>query len=104
MPDHRAIANDPDASRRLVDSVVDHALVLLSPDGNVASWNRGAERITGYAAGEIVGRSVAVLFPADEAGRLETALAAARERGSAEDEGWQLRKDRGRFWARSNFS
>ena len=42
--------------RLLVDRVRDYAIFLLDPDGRVASWNAGAERIKGYQAAEILGK------------------------------------------------
>ena len=42
--------------RLLVESVKDYAIFLLDPDGQVMSWNAGAERIKGYAANEILGQ------------------------------------------------
>ena len=44
-----------DDYRLLVESIVDYGVFLLSPTGHVASWNRGAERIKGYAGHEIIG-------------------------------------------------
>ena len=34
--------------RLLVESVRDYAIFMLDPEGNVTSWNAGAERIKGY--------------------------------------------------------
>ncbi|SFP75019.1 PAS domain S-box-containing protein/diguanylate cyclase (GGDEF) domain-containing protein [Geodermatophilus dictyosporus] len=39
----------------------DDAVATLSPDGRITSWNPGAERLYGWAAGEIVGRHMSVL-------------------------------------------
>ena len=87
--------------RCLVDSVRDHAIFMLDPTGRVATWNAGAERIEGYAAGEILGRSFAVFYPEEEvrAGTCERELAAAVREGLVEVEGWRVRKDGSRFWA-----
>jgi PAS domain-containing protein len=38
--------------RLLVHGVRDHAIVLVDPKGQVASWNAGAERLFGYRAEE----------------------------------------------------
>ena len=79
----------------------EYAIVGLAPDGTVSSWNPGAERITGYASAETVGRHFSVLYPpGDAAGvRPDAALQQAAERGSYAGEGWRLRKDGSRFWA-----
>ena len=87
--------------RLLVQSVKDYAIFMLDPDGRVASWNEGAERIKGYTADEILGKhfstfylpeAVATAFPQYE---LEVATATGR----FEDEGWRVRKDGTQFWA-----
>lgn len=41
------------------------AIFAMTLDGIIVSWNRSAERIYGYAAREIVGKSVTILFPSD---------------------------------------
>lgn len=86
--------------RLLVDAVTDCAICLLDDDGTVISWNRGAERIQGYAADEIIGRHFSAFYtPEDrEAGAPGRALAKAAG-GQFEGEGWRVRKDGRRFWA-----
>src|SRR3954471_22708354 len=87
--------------RLLIDSVKDYAIFMLEPDGTVASWNAGAERIKGYKQSEIVGRHFSVFYP--EEGRRkkwpEQELITARETGRFEDEGLRVRKDGTTFWA-----
>ena len=41
----------------------DDAIIGKTLDGTVVSWNSGAERLYGYSAAEMIGRSVAVLIP-----------------------------------------
>jgi PAS domain S-box-containing protein len=87
--------------RLLVDSIRDYAIFLLDPEGRVASWNPGAERINGYRAEEIIGHHVSIFYPASavERGRPEHELEMARRLGRFEDEGWRVRKDGSTFWA-----
>jgi PAS domain S-box-containing protein len=94
-------ATDPDQFRLLVASVRDYAIFVLDPQGNVATWNLGAERIKGYAAGEISGRHFSTFYPAEDVARGKPAweLAEAERDGRFEDEGWRVRKDGSRFWA-----
>jgi PAS domain S-box-containing protein len=89
------------AAQRLLDGVQDHAIFMLDTAGNVASWNKGASRIEGYAAEEILGQSFARFYtPEDQAAGLPAlALAAARRDGKYEVEGWRARKDGSKFWA-----
>ena len=85
----------------IVDTVEDYAIMTLTPDGIVQTWNRGAEKIFGYTPAEIVGQHFATLFlPEDRAaGTPEEELRIARETGRAQDDRWQLRKDGTRFYA-----
>ena len=87
--------------RLMVDSVVDYAIFMLDPRGNIASWNPGAERIKGYSAAEIIGEHFSRFYPPEEIERGKPALeieTASRE-GRFEEEGWRLRKDGTPFWA-----
>jgi PAS domain S-box-containing protein len=85
----------------LIDNVVDYAIYLLDLEGNVKTWNAGAQRITGYQAQEIIGANFAIFYTDDDAqaGVPERSLAAARATGKFEAEGWRVRKDGTRLWA-----
>jgi PAS domain S-box-containing protein len=74
---------------------------MLDPNGNIATWNKGAERIKGYKPEEIIGSHFSRFYSEeDKANRKpERELEIARAEGSVEDEGWRLRKDGTRFWA-----
>ncbi len=87
--------------RLLVEAVRDYAIFMLDPDGTVASWNAGAERIKGYRADEIIGRHFRVFYPPEvQASRHpEHELELALQHGSYEEEGWRIRQDGTRFWA-----
>jgi PAS domain S-box-containing protein len=43
----------------------DDAIYSKTPDGTIVSWNRAAERIYGYSAEEVIGRSISLIFPAE---------------------------------------
>ncbi len=85
----------------LIDAVVDYAIFMLDPAGNVASWNPGAQRIKGYERDEIVGEHFSRFYTeGDRASDLPArALAAAAETGRYEMEGRRVRKDGTIFWA-----
>ncbi len=87
--------------RLLVDSVKEYAIFMLDPEGRVMSWNRGAERIKGYTAAEIIGQHFSKFYSSEDVrdGKPEMELKRASEFGSVEDEGWRIRKDRSLFWA-----
>ncbi|MGH9542242.1 MAG: PAS domain S-box protein [Terriglobales bacterium] len=87
--------------RRLVDAVLDYAIFLLDPQGNVVSWNSGAQRIKGYSPEEIIGRHFSCFHTPEDRKRgvPEKALQVAASEGRLEMETWRLRKDGSRFWA-----
>ncbi len=89
--------------RLLIEGVVDYAIFMLDPEGLVTSWNSAAERIHGYKREEILGKHMARFFPAEDiaAGRPWQELARARRDGHTEAEGWRMRKNGERFWARA---
>jgi PAS domain S-box-containing protein len=100
-PRHIPVPPSEAAFGLLVQSVADYAIFMLDPDGYIASWNVGAERIKGYRADEIIGLHFSVFYPpedvaVDKPGReLQVAIA----EGRFEDEGWRIRRDGSRFWA-----
>jgi PAS domain S-box-containing protein len=87
--------------RLLVQGVTDYAIYMLDPEGNVVSWNAGAQHIKGYEPSEIIGQHFSRFYTeedqTDELPRkaLETAL----QEGRFEKEGWRVRKGGTRFWA-----
>lgn len=103
LPSDDMSMSEPSAElfRLLVATVVDYAIFVLDPDGRVASWNQGAERLKGYSADEIVGEHFSCFYDDDarRAGRPQQLIRVALAEGRVEDEGWRVRKDGSRFWA-----
>ena len=85
----------------LINAIVDYAIFMLDVDGTIRSWNKGAERLKGYAADEIIGQSFSVFYTAEdrEKGLPTRALTTAAKTGRFASEGWRVRKDGSRFWA-----
>lgn len=91
-----------DRYRTLVEGIADYALFRLDVDGRVTIWNRGARTMTGYSLAELDSAGFSALFDEAECsqGLPDRLLARARRDGCAEEEGWRLRRDGSRFWAR----
>ena len=87
--------------RQLVESIDDCAIFKLDPDGEVASWNSGAQGILGYRPEEITGYHVSRFYTSDDVldARPELHLEQARANGRFEETGWRVRADGSRFWA-----
>ncbi len=87
--------------RLLVEGVQDYAIIMLSAEGQVASWNSGAERIMGYQAPEIIGQSVSHFYPdvSNSQAKAQQEIQIATTTGRFEEEGWRMRQDGSQFWA-----
>jgi len=90
-----------DPFRSIVEQAQDYAIFLLDRGGHVVTWNRGAQRIKGYSAPEIIGRHFSTFYPQEAIDRRwpQYELEAAARDGRFEDEGWRVRKDGTLFWA-----
>jgi len=87
--------------RLLVESVRDYAIFMLDAQGNVLTWNAGAERFKGWKADEVIGTHFSRFYPPEALARGLPAheLDVAAHSESFEDEGWRVRKDGSMFWA-----
>ena len=97
----RELSRSQTQFRLLVQGVTDYAIYMLDPEGQVSSWNAGAERIKGYAPEEIIGEHFSRFYPDEDRARGEPvrALETARREGRFAAEGWRVRKDGSRFRA-----
>jgi len=91
----------PTSAELLLQSVTDHAIYMLDPEGFIHSWNPGAERLKRYRADEVLGQHFSMFYTEkDRAAHLpEDMLRRALSDGRAEAEGWRVRKDGSKFWA-----
>jgi PAS domain S-box-containing protein len=101
LPSSTALHESAEQFHILVDSIEEYAIYLLDPDGNVITWNTGAEKIKGYSAEEIIGKNFASFYTADDvaAGKPERNLREACRRGYVRDQGLRVRKDGSTFEA-----
>jgi PAS domain S-box-containing protein len=85
----------------LIESIREYAIIVLDPQGNVLTWNPGAQAMKGYTRDEIVGQHFSKFYPAEaiESGWPQRELTLAVNEGRFADEGWRVRKDGSTFWA-----
>ncbi|MFO1092725.1 MAG: ATP-binding protein [Planctomycetaceae bacterium] len=101
MNDNPQLWTDDELWQVLNDNVKDFGIFMIDPEGRIATWNSGAERVLGFSADEILGDTYGRIFtPEDiEKDQPEFELREAREKGRSEDERWHLRRNETRFWA-----
>lgn len=89
-----------DRYHRMVLEVEDYAIILLDEGGRVIEWNKGAEKLEGYKAEEIVGKNIRLFYPVEdkETNLPERLLKEAEEKGSVSHDGFRIKKDGSRFW------
>jgi PAS domain S-box-containing protein len=96
---NRQVLTRNDTLNLFIDRVQDYAIFLMNPEGEIATWNIGAERIKGYSAKEIIGKHFSVFYPDEETEKAAQLLEIAYKEGRVEDVGWRVRKDGSKFWA-----
>src|SRR4029453_6632858 len=98
---HKALRASEQQFQRLVQGVKDYAIFMLDPQGRIATWNSGAERIKGYRAEEIIGEHFSRFYTEED--KREDLPMRSLQQAVAEDryegEGWRTRKDGSRFRA-----
>jgi PAS domain S-box-containing protein len=97
----RALRESEERFRLLVENVQEYAIFQLDPEGNVVSWNAGAQRLKGYDSAQIIGHHFSIFYPEEDLinNKPRDILARATRDGKTQDEGWRIRKDGSRFWA-----
>lgn len=86
--------------QRMINEIEDYAILLLNRDGIIQNWNKGAEKIKGYNANEIIGKSFKIFYRKEDQERKlpESLIKEAIIKGKANHEGWRVRKDGTTFW------
>jgi PAS domain S-box-containing protein len=97
----RALRETETHFRLLVDALKDYAVITLDQAGRIRTWNSAAERILGFVAHDVVGKSAKVFFGEEDRDRnvFEQELETARREGSVSDDRWLWRKDGRSFFA-----
>ncbi|WGM37963.1 HWE histidine kinase domain-containing protein [Caulobacter sp. NIBR1757] len=93
--------SDPDLAALILSNMRGYGVLTFERDGTITNWLGDAQTLTGYAAEDVVGRHLSVLFtePDRVAGSADIEIETALKLGRAEDSRWHQRKDGGKFWA-----
>ncbi|MBP1124254.1 MULTISPECIES: ATP-binding protein [Pseudomonas] len=96
----RALRDNEERLRLIIDGVKDYGIFALDTAGHVTSWNNGAERIKGYTEQEIIGQHFSLFYLPEECPQHPAmALREATRNGDYSEEGWRCRQDGTHFWA-----
>ena len=92
--------------RAIMDSARDFAIIATDLDGIIVEWSFGAERVSGWSEGEVIGLSSSLLFTDEDrtTGVPVAEMELARSTGRASDDRWHVRKGGERFWASGDLS
>lgn len=84
-----------DTNRRLAWIVesTDDSVLSRTPEGIITSWNKGAEKVFGYSAEEMIGRHISTLIPADSTDEVRDIIESAKRGESQRLETVRVRKD-----------
>lgn len=87
--------------RLMVSGVKDYAIFMVDPEGRIANWNIGGQRLKGWSAEEIIGQHFSRFYTEQdrENKKPERELQEAATAGRYEEEGVRVRKDGSIFWA-----
>jgi PAS domain S-box-containing protein len=98
---HEKLRSSEENLRLMISGVKDYSILTLDPDGLVATWNLGAQRLKGWSAEEIIGQHFSRFYSREEAADHvpHRELEIAKAEGQFVGEGWRIRKDGSRFWA-----
>lgn len=86
--------------QKMVNEVVDYAILLLDRQGNILTWNQGATALKGYSEEEAIGQNFRMFYTDEDRQKKlpDELLKEADETGRSTREGWRVRKDGTLFW------
>jgi PAS domain S-box-containing protein len=102
----QALRDSEEKYRTLIHGVQDYAILMLGPQGEIRSWNPGAERMTGCKFEEVSGQNYSRFFSPEDVklGRPEELLRMAAASGLFEEQGMRMRKNGARFLVRTTYT
>jgi diguanylate cyclase (GGDEF)-like protein/PAS domain S-box-containing protein len=95
------VREDQQRFSAIFDNVRDYAIYTADLNGRLDTWNQSLSRIGGWERSDVIGTKIGICFPKDLAAQQESLslLDRARRFGTAEFEGWAVRRDGSLYWA-----
>ena len=99
--EHKKTLSELERYKLLVENVQDYAIFFMDTEGNIQTWNKGAQKNKGWTANEIIGQHFSTFYTEQDKReqKPEIELKIAKKTGRVEDEDWRVRKDGSKFWA-----
>lgn len=97
----KKVVERTDFLNSIINSIEDYIIISTDKDGYITTWNKGAEKIMGYDAKEVVGRHVSNISSENEKERevVWRYYETARDEGCFSSYGWQFKKDGTKYFA-----
>ena len=98
---HEEVKQKEKQHQLMINSIDDYAILLLDKNGIIQNWNKGAEKINGYSANEIIGKNFGIFYSEEDNGKKlpELLIEQATLNGKANHEGWRVRRDGTAYWS-----
>lgn len=98
---NEALKTSEQRYHQMVNEVQEYAILYINKDGVIENWNKGAEKIKGYDAEEIIGQNFSVFYTEQDRqiNLPQVLLEKAKTIGKVVQEGLRRRKDGSTFWA-----
>lgn len=87
---------------QMIGHIEEYAVTRLDLDGNIISWNKGAELLHGFKVEEVIGKNASAFHSAEdiEAKVFDQLINDAIKKGESSKECWRLKKNGDKFWSR----
>ncbi len=100
MQANRELRESEERYRLILENVLEYAVFTVDREGQVTSWNAGAQRVLDLEEEEILGKRLDTIFTAEDRaqGLLDLEMDRALKNDKTQHEHWHVRKDGSRFW------
>ena len=98
---HESFRANDSFYRLLVESLTGYSVFTTDKEGNISSWNAGAQKLFGYKEKEIIGKNASIIFRQEDVNKqkLQKELHKAVTKGKVTVERFHVHKDGSQFWA-----
>jgi PAS domain S-box-containing protein len=92
------VANRSLFLNNIIDSIQDYAIYAMDKNGVIQTWNKGADLLLGFSAGEAIGKQMEHIYKTEEKEAVQKRLQTVLQEGKYMENGWRFRKDGTKFF------